>query len=246
MDHTGTVNTLIELRQYLLHPGKRDTLIELFDCEFVETQEAVGMDVLGQFRDPKRPDHFVWLRGFPDLDARHESLTRFYDGPVWAAHRNAANAAMIDSDNVMLLRAVTHDDTLPALRREKLDIRARSGLIVIVAEQVDTIDAKSIAAYRSAVVTVLEQSGFQTLGVYATESSPNTFTRLPVRPEPSIVWFGSCETTEVAAVRRATDVVRRPRQERHVLIPTARSLLDGTAIKRLRSSDCDHATVKEI
>ncbi len=114
--HTST--NLIELRQYLLHAGQRDTLIDLFDREFVEAQEAVGMDVLGQFRDPQRPDYFVWIRGFPDMTARHESLTAFYEGPVWARHREVANATMVDSDNVMLLRAVTRDDALPATPTE--------------------------------------------------------------------------------------------------------------------------------
>src|SRR5688572_25580775 len=55
---------ITELRQYTLHPGKRDTLIDLFDREFVETQEAVGMTLIGQFRDLDKPDRFVWLRGF--------------------------------------------------------------------------------------------------------------------------------------------------------------------------------------
>ena len=97
IEHRST--DLIELRQYLLHAGQRDTLIDVFDRELVEPQEAVGMDVLGQFRDPQRPDYFVWFRGFPDMTARHESLTAFYDGPVWAKHRDVANATMIDSDN---------------------------------------------------------------------------------------------------------------------------------------------------
>jgi hypothetical protein len=35
-----------------------------------------------------------------------EGLRAFYGGPVWAAHRDAANATMIDSDNVFLLRPV--------------------------------------------------------------------------------------------------------------------------------------------
>lgn len=33
---------IVELRQYTLRPGQRDALIDLFDLEFVETQEAVG------------------------------------------------------------------------------------------------------------------------------------------------------------------------------------------------------------
>jgi len=55
---------IVELRQYTLRPGQREALIEVFDREFVETQEAVGMTVIGQFRDIDRPDTFVWLRGF--------------------------------------------------------------------------------------------------------------------------------------------------------------------------------------
>ena len=58
-----THSPIVELRQYTLHPGKRDTLIELFDREFVETQEAVGIQVIGQFRNLDDPDQFVWLRG---------------------------------------------------------------------------------------------------------------------------------------------------------------------------------------
>src|SRR6185436_19195944 len=46
---------VVELRQYTLHPGMRDVLIDLFDREFVETQEALGMTVLGQFRDLDDP-----------------------------------------------------------------------------------------------------------------------------------------------------------------------------------------------
>ena len=62
------------------------------------------MTIIGQFRDLDRPDMFVWLRGFDGMDARKSALTAFYDGPVWAAWRDAANATMIDSDDVLLLK----------------------------------------------------------------------------------------------------------------------------------------------
>ena len=42
---------IYELRQYTLWPGKRETLVELFDREFLESQEATGMRIDGQFRD---------------------------------------------------------------------------------------------------------------------------------------------------------------------------------------------------
>jgi len=95
---------VVELRQYTMHPGKRDVLIDLFDREFIESQEALGIKIIGQFRDLDRPDRFVWLRGFRDMSSRARALTDFYGGPVWKARREAANATMIDSDNVLLLR----------------------------------------------------------------------------------------------------------------------------------------------
>src|SRR5262245_52508787 len=98
---------IVELRQYTLHQGKRDVLIDLFDREFVESQEALGRKVIGQFRDLDNPNRFVWLRGFRDMPSRAEALKDFYGGPVWKAHREAANATMIDSDNVLLLRSAT-------------------------------------------------------------------------------------------------------------------------------------------
>ena len=55
---------VVELRQYTLHPRRRDALVELFDREFVESQEMEGMSVMGQFRDLDDADRFVWLRGF--------------------------------------------------------------------------------------------------------------------------------------------------------------------------------------
>jgi hypothetical protein len=85
---------VVELRQYTLHPGQRETLIEVFDREFVETQEAVGMAVMGQFRDVDAPDRFLWLRGFANMDSRAKGLAAFYGGPVWQQHRDVANATM--------------------------------------------------------------------------------------------------------------------------------------------------------
>jgi len=98
---------IVELRQYTLHPGRRDTLIDLFEREFLDTQAQAGISVLGQFRDLDAADRFVWLRGFEDMERRRVSLERFYGGPAWQAHRDAANATMIDSDDVLLLKPVS-------------------------------------------------------------------------------------------------------------------------------------------
>ena len=86
---------VVELRQYTLHPGQRDALIDLFDRELVETQEAVGIAILGQFRDLDEPDRFVWLRGFEGMPCRAQALASFYGGPTWKAHSAQANASSV-------------------------------------------------------------------------------------------------------------------------------------------------------
>ena len=104
---------IVELRQYTLHPGTRDVLIDLFDREFVESQEALGMSVIGQFRDLDDANRFVWLRGFRDMPSRARGLADFYGGPVWKAHCDAANATMIDFDDVLLLRPARPESGFP-------------------------------------------------------------------------------------------------------------------------------------
>ncbi len=58
----------------------------------------------GQFADLDDPDRFVWIRGFDDMAAREKTLSEFYFGPVWQAHRDEANPMLVDNDNVLLMR----------------------------------------------------------------------------------------------------------------------------------------------
>ncbi len=69
-----------------------------------------GADVIGiVFRDLDDPDRFVWIRGFRDMTVRRQALESFYGGPVWHTYGPAANATMIDSGNVQLLRLASPD-----------------------------------------------------------------------------------------------------------------------------------------
>ena len=157
---------LLELRRYTLHPGTRETLIELFDGELVEPQEAVGMAVLGQFRDLDDPDAFVWLRGFADMESRRRGLEAFYGGPVWAEHRDAANATMIDSDDVLLLRAATPIAHDPHLRTVRSDAP-------VVTLTVHHLPPGATAAPPP--------------GAWASHHAPNDFPALPVRDDAEVV-----------------------------------------------------------
>jgi hypothetical protein len=105
---------IVELRQYTLYPAQREVLIHLFERLFVIGQEEAGIAVIGQFRDLDDPNRFVWLRGFPDMPSRARSLSLFYDGMLWKSNRDAANATMVDSDNVLLLHPARGDSAFTA------------------------------------------------------------------------------------------------------------------------------------
>jgi len=175
---------VIELRQYTLHPGRRDDLITLFEREFVETQEAEGMMLLGQFRDLDEPDRFVWLRGFADMAARREALARFYQGPAWRAHRDAANATMIDSDNVLLLRPAVSGPALrvsapPPARDAAAPEQAR---VVICLHYFDApVNAEWLAHFEQIQRPWLEGMHARVLATLVTSNAPNDYPALPVR-----------------------------------------------------------------
>lgn len=175
---------VVELRQYTLHPGRRDDLVELFEREFVESQEALGMRLLGQFRDLDAPDRFVWLRGFSGMPARRTALEAFYGGPVWTAHRDRANATMVDSDNVLLLRPAWDGAGLTGTGHRAAPGASAlpPGLVDITVYPLsDAPDQALLAFCRERMSGLLRQAGVGTLAWYVTEDAENTFPRLPVR-----------------------------------------------------------------
>jgi NIPSNAP len=191
----GSWSPIVELRQYTLHPGTRDVLIELFDREFVETQEALGMKVIGQFRPLDDPDRFIWLRGYPDMATRARALAAFYDGPVWARHRDVANATMIDSDNVLLLHPAGpgRGFVLDRERPPPGSTRIPDVLVVATIYYLEPSGADKFPEFfDSALVPALTSAGASILAVFVTEDAPNNFPRLPVREGARVlVYFGA-------------------------------------------------------
>lgn len=223
--HPTDPSPIVELRQYTLHPGQRDVLIDLFDREFVETQEAHGMRVLGQFRDLDQPDRFVWLRGFDDMVARHRALTGFYGGPVWAAHRDAANATMVDSDNVLLLRpawpgatAALPQHVRPAAGAAAAQQPAAGVVCATVFYLREPATPALLDFCRHRMAPVLLRGGALQQAWYCTEDSPNTFARLPVR-EGAPVLLGLALFPDAAAVRAFSDSGAWARQAAADLAP---------------------------
>jgi NIPSNAP len=183
---------VVELRQYTLRPDQREVLIELFECELIEPQEAVGMQILGQFRDLDRPDRFVWLRGFSGMEARLQGLAAFYGGPAWAAWGPVANATMIDSDDVLLLRPCGPTGGLrPNVHpRPSRGAKPDPGVLYATILTVDPAEAPMMARILNRdLEPALAEAGHRLLGSYETDPTPNNFPRLPIRTDIALVWF---------------------------------------------------------
>jgi len=200
----GSRGQVVELRQYTLHPGQRDVLVDLFEREFVESQEACGMQLIGQFRDLDAPDRFVWVRGFPDMETRAAALAAFYDGPAWRAHRAAANATMVDSDNVLLLRpaAACAGFAVDGMRPPQGAAQADGGLVVATLYAFDAaVDVDFLDFFARRLRPAFATAGAHVLASFMTEPAANTFPRLPVREgEHVFAWFS--RFADVAAHER--------------------------------------------
>jgi hypothetical protein len=218
--------TVFELRNYEMRPNGRDVLIDLFEAHFVESQEVLGSIVLGIFRNLDDPNRFVWIRGFENMETRHNALDGFYTGPIWREHRTAANATMIDSDDVLLLRAV---------RAGGLDIpgplpQPATTPSIIVARTYSLPHHQDIefARYFTDEITpALADLRATPLATFATERAPNSYPRLPVREgETVFVTLTRFESAEAYDAQRAAITALDPHTPDIMrLSPTPRSRL---------------------
>ena len=192
---------VVELRRYTLVPGRRDEMISIFERELMDSQVATGMWVLGTFRDLDQPDHFVWLRGFPDMVSRQVSLTEFYSGPVWKQHGPSVRPTMMDTDDVLLLRPAAAGTGIGPLPLPPLDTSPGGQVVVRV--------------YPAALADIAPRGE---LASFVTEPAENTFPALPVRTDASVY-----VTLDRGAEPRDYD----DRAEIARLSPTARSPLRG-------------------
>lgn len=240
---------VVELREYTLHSGARETLIALFDRHFVEGQEEVGIKVIGQFRDLDREDRFIWFRGFESMAVRRTALANFYDGPIWAAHKHAANATMIDSDNVLLLKPAfpnsgfdLHGLTRPP-QETAMEQGHSKGIALLSIHHVRPECAADFPSrFLTEIMPLMGAFGAPAAACFVSEHAENDFPRLPVRQGENVLVTVQLfqQRPDLDRYRRAiaADAGWRAAEERIApflsqepehfrLTPTARSLLGG-------------------
>ncbi|HSS27866.1 MAG TPA: NIPSNAP family protein [Usitatibacter sp.] len=181
---------IVELRQYTLHPDKRDVLMTLFEKKFVTPQQELGIRLHGEFRDVDDPNRFVWLRGFRNMEERARTLDAFYGGPAWKENRNEANATMVDSDNVLLLQPADGEGFTLA---RKMTATMVATIYLLQAP----VDATFMRYFKERVVPVVTEAGAPPVAELKTLAVKNNFPKLPIREgENAFVWFSAFDNDD--------------------------------------------------
>jgi hypothetical protein len=184
---------VIEFRRYTIKPGGRESFTKYFETYFPGAIEQVGAITAGSFLERKNQDGFTWIRGFHTIDERATANAAFYAGAVWKEHRKTANNLIADSDNVMLLRPLTAERSIPILPDVDPVTEANGALGVAVA-QVFAVKTDSVEAFANQAETefaAYRGAGAREAGILVTLDVKNNYPQLPVRTDgPYLVWLG--------------------------------------------------------
>jgi hypothetical protein len=242
---SATCCPVLEIRQYLLAPGKRDELIRLFEDNFIETQEAVGIAIPGQFRVAGNPNEFDWMQGFTNMASRAQSFDAFYHGSAWRQYRGLVNSLLLDYGNVLLLQPAHAGSGFTDLSTSRPPMGSTTepkGVIVLTIYYLGSNESRQFdGLFERAIRPVIQAHGSRIIGTFVTDPSPSNYPGLPVRTDANVFAWFACyadETTfdnfdkTLAADPQwwtvqadlALDAIYIP-PEVHVLEPTPRSAL---------------------
>jgi hypothetical protein len=182
------VNTL-ELRNYLLKPGKTDAFIQYFNKHFVAPMEALGGHTLGQFIINGINNRFVWMRGFEDMETRLKFLNDFYvSSSEWKTFGPGANEMMINSDNVYLLRPLDNAGK-PASKENNINTILKTGkrLAVVDFYTCNNSLGKVIELFNKDYLPFLANLGINDTTLWVSEMTENKFPRLPAFQDKNLL-----------------------------------------------------------
>ncbi len=181
---------VIELRNYLVRRGRRDEFINLFEENFVQSQNILGGYILGQYRVKGADDNFFWIRGFRDMPARYKFLNDFYYGsPAWKQHKSEANSMLLNNDNVYLLKPLNLKDSAndAELSFNTSWFGQEKGIAVVDFCTSNTKRDKLIDFVKKKYAAILNASKIENSSFWMSEMTPNDFTGLPVFQDTNLL-----------------------------------------------------------
>jgi hypothetical protein len=181
---------VLELRNYLLKPGKGGEFSSYFTTHFVKPMTDLSGYTLGQFKINGVNNRFIWMRGFTGMSARVKFLNDFYvNSPVWKEFGPGANDMMINSDNVYLLRPLNNNKTSKEQSEGVNSNLLKTGKGVIAVDFYicnSTLD-KVINLFTTTYIPFLKTLDIQNITLWISEMSENDFPRLPVFQDKNLL-----------------------------------------------------------
>jgi len=181
---------VIELRNYLVRQGRRDEFINLFEENFVQSQNILGGYILGQYRVKGADDNFFWIRGFKDMTARYKYLNDFYFGSLsWKQHKAEANSMLLNNDNVYLLQPLNLKNS-SANAESSFNTNwfgQEKGIAVVDFCVSNTKRDKLIEFVKKKYLAILTASKIENISFWISETAPNDFTGLPVFQDKNLL-----------------------------------------------------------
>jgi len=229
---------VIEFRRYTIRDGEREHFAQYFESYFPEAFQQLGAIAVGQFLERGNDSRFTWLRGFHNMDDRAKVNALFYYGPLWKEHAATLNSLMTDSDNVLLLRPLSHERSITVLPAVD-PVKEENGAQGIAIAQIFAVKAGNVDAFAQQAESTFARyrdGDAREAGVLVTLDAPNNFPQLPVRTDgPYLVWLGIVENE--SSLKSFTDLLESTQQSLNttgllrsapeivVLNPTRRSRL---------------------
>ena len=180
---------VIELRNYVIKHGLRDTFIHYFEENFIQPQEALKGYLLGQYRVKGSEDNFCWIRGFKDMHVRSSFLPAFYYGPAWKQHKSVANSMLANNDNVYLLQPLLfrNDSLEPAKSITSLRLMPTNGIAVVEFYTANTKLDQLLKLFAKEYLPLLKDCGINDCTLWTSVLEENDFPRLPVFQDKNLL-----------------------------------------------------------
>jgi hypothetical protein len=179
---------VLELRNYLIRPGQRDSFIDYFENFFIQSQNILGGYTLGQYKVKGADDNFFWIRGFHNMTSRNTFLNDFYYGPVWKEHKVVANSMLLNNDNVHLLKPLNMaDNSNDTTGFNSNWFGKEKGITVIDYFISNQKLPKLIEFVKTKYRSILKSAGMEDVSFWISETEPNEFIALPVFQDKNLL-----------------------------------------------------------
>lgn len=198
---------VIELRNYVMKHGKRDTFIDYFEKNYVTSQDTLHAHILGRYRVSGKDDNFCWIRGFENMQVRSTFLPAFYHGPVWHQTRNVANSMLANNDNVYLLKPMTlqGDSLVAANVVTSTTLKPQKGITVVEFYIANSKLPHLLKLFSRSYQENMKASGFNNFSIWTSEMGFNSFLQLPIFQDKNlmvVISFFESEAAYLAAAHK--------------------------------------------